>query len=290
MVATDRIVRTARLLVVETTTTSSAVGNNINVGNNWGGNRPGWGYNRPGWGYNRPGYGGNWGNHWHDHHVNWHHNNWYHGCWSGHWGNNWYAPLAWGAVGWGLGTLTTSWGYPYAYSYANPYYVSSSFATPVYDYSQPIVINDYSTSNVDYSTTDNSQTTEQTEVAPPEDTPEQQQAYELSNKALASFKAGNYSAASAQIQQAIAKVPNDPVLHELSALCMFAMQDYAPAAAVLNNLMAVAPGMDWTTLSSLYPSVDVYEKQLDALDSFCQSHPKDAGAHFRVGLSPTDLW
>ncbi len=38
--------------------------------------------------------------------------------------------------------------------------------------------------------------------------------------------------------------------------------------------------MDWTTLSGLYSSVDVYEKQLSELDEFCQSHPDDAAAHF----------
>ncbi len=78
----------------------------------------------------------------------------------------------------------------------------------------------------------------------------------------------------------MALTPNDPVVHELLALSLFATGDYAPAAAVLNNLLAVAPGMDWTTLSGLYSSVNVYEQQLDALDRFCQSHPQDGAPHF----------
>ncbi len=215
--------------------------------------------------------------------MHYHHHNWYHGCWSGHSGSNWYAPLAWGAVGWGLGALTTSWGYPYSYTYANPYYVPSTVVTtPVYDYSQPIVINDYSTSTEMPVQQSVAPTTVPESVPPPlpEEPPEVQQGYDQADQARASFRAGNFTGASAQIQQAIAKVPGDPVLHEFSALCMFAMQDYQSAAAVLNNLMATAPGMDWTTMSSLYPSVAVYEKQLDSLEAYCKSHPTDPASHF----------
>jgi tetratricopeptide (TPR) repeat protein len=107
-----------------------------------------------------------------------------------------------------------------------------------------------------------------------------QQGYKLADQARDTFRAGNFTAASAQIQQAIAKIPGDPVLHEFAALCLFAMKDYHSAAAVLNNLMAVAPGMDWTTMSSLYPSTNVYEQQLSDLDRFCQTHPDDSAAHF----------
>jgi tetratricopeptide (TPR) repeat protein len=172
-----------------------------------------------------------------------------------------------------LGTWSTGWGYPFGYSYSNPYYVSTT-TTPVYDYSQPIVVNDYSTVN---NTTDQSPTSQ---PLPRPETDEEQAAYALSDQALASFKAGNYTAASAQLEQAIAKLPNDPVLHEVLALTMFAMGNYGPAAAILNNLMAVAPGMDWTTLSGLYGNIDDYDRQLDALDNYCQSHPTDAASHF----------
>ncbi len=219
-----------------------------------------------------------------------HHHNWYHGCWSGHSHSNWYAPLAWGAVGWGLGSLTSSWGYPYSYSYVNPYYAPSAVATPVqYDYAQPIVINDYydaSGSNQSVTTqavppTEGALPAEEMPPPPPvEDSPQVQQGYKLLDEARTSFLAQNYTAASAQVQQAIAKVPGDPILHEFSALCMFTMKDYQTAAAVLNNLMSVAPGMDWTTLSSLYTDTSVYEQQLGSLQDFCNSHPNDAAAHF----------
>ena len=69
-------------------------------------------------------------------------------------------------------------------------------------------------------------------------------------------------------------------MHEVSALCLFALGDYTGAAAVLNNLLAVAPGMDWTTLSGLYGDVDQYTAQLRALEARCKQQPADAAAHF----------
>ena len=61
---------------------------------------------------------------------------------------------------------------------------------------------------------------------------------------------------------------------------MFATGDYTGAAAVLNNLLAVAPGMDWTTLSGLYGNVEEYTTQLRALEAHCKQKPDDAAAHF----------
>ena len=74
-------------------------------------------------------------------------------------------------------------------------------------------------------------------------------------------------------EQAIQSVPNDPVLHEFGALCLFAQRNYTRAAAVLNALLAIAPGMDWATMSSLYPNTDTYPAQLRALESHAKQNP-----------------
>jgi tetratricopeptide (TPR) repeat protein len=154
--------------------------------------------------------------------------------------------------------------------------------TPVYDYSQPIVVNDNSSVNYAYdqSSTATDQPQTNAPLPPPDETADEQAAYALMDRALASFKARNYTGASAQLEQAIAKLPNDPVLHEILALTEFAMAQYGPSAAILNNLLAVAPGMDWTSLSGLYGDLDDYQQQLDALDNYCSSHPTDAAGHF----------
>ena len=70
------------------------------------------------------------------------------------------------------------------------------------------------------------------------------------------------------------------MLHEFGALCLFAQGDYSRAAAVLNAVLAVAPGMDWTTMSSLYPNVDTYTQQLRKLEAFTNDKPTDAAARF----------
>jgi len=55
---------------------------------------------------------------------------------------------------------------------------------------------------------------------------------------------------------------------------------YPEAAATLNAVLAVAPGMDWTTLSGLYGSVDAYTDQLRKLEDFCRANPDNAASSF----------
>ena len=52
-----------------------------------------------------------------------------------------------------------------------------------------------------------------------------------------------------QVNQAIAKKPNDPVLHEFRALILFATKEYKASAAVVYAVLSMGPGWDWATLS-----------------------------------------
>ena len=263
------------------------IGNGNNIGNNWnnnnwnnnnwnnnniwlgGGNR--WRGNG-GWGF---GAGhGNWGNFWFDNCIHNHHHGWYHGAWCGNWGNNWYAPVVFGATAWGLAATLPSWGYNYAYPYSNPYYVAAESAP--YDYSQPIVINTYNTPTSDASA---DASPEQTTTATQETTATSE-GYKSFDAARDAFTKGDYSQALQFTEQAIGSIPNDPVLHEFGALCLFAQGNYSRAAAVLNAVLAVSPGMDWTTLSGLYPNVDTYTQQLRKLEAFTTDKPDDAAARF----------
>lgn len=239
--------------------------NNRPGGNYWGGGHHGGGY----WGGGDWGHG-HWSNDWHDYYVHHHHHGWYHGCWNGHWGSNWYVPLAVGATAWGVAAALPGWGYGYGYHYENPYYVAPVGVTqPAYDYSQPIAINTYETPSAEGGAVE-----EQRAPQPPP------AAYTTFDEARAAFKRGDYRRAAQLVERAIQSAPNDSVLHEFDALCWFAMKDYQRAAAILNSLLAVAPGMDWTTMSSLYPDVDVYTQQLRALESHCTQKPDDAAARF----------
>ncbi len=70
------------------------------------------------------------------------------------------------------------------------------------------------------------------------------------------------------------------MIHEVRALTLFALGRYDEAAAILNSLLASAPGMDWTTVSGLYGNIDSYTQQLRRLEAFCDSNPRSSSAHF----------
>ncbi len=213
---------------------------------------------------------GGWAGNWHNNCINPGYG-WYNGCWNGgYWGSNWYSPLAWGAVGWGLSSLTSGWGY--GSGYYNPYYSEPVATTTVpYDYSQPVVVENYVASAADSSAVPS------TAIAAPSDS---DQATKLFDEGLAQFKSGDYSGALTRFDAALKKLPGDPVVHEVRALTLFALGQYKPAAAALNSFLSSAPGMDWTTMSSLYGNVDDYQAQLRKLEQYCTANPKDASSHF----------
>ena len=63
-------------------------------------------------------------------------------------------------------------------------------------------------------------------------------------------------------------MPNDTVLHEFRGLVLFALGRYKEAAAADYAVLSAGPGWDWTTLSGLYPNVEVYTEQLRALEQY----------------------
>jgi Flp pilus assembly protein TadD len=258
---------------------------NVNVGG-WQ-NGGGWGY--PGW--NGGGYGGHWSNNWNNGYVNPHYGGWYNSCWSGNWGGGygggWWAPFALGATTWGLASTVSNWGLGYGWmgygagGYVNPYYSSipaTVVASSPYDYSQPVVVNNYVTNDGDLTNSSDAQggvggTSSASATA-------SSASDQVVDDALAAFKGGDYAAALAGFDKALKLAPSDSVIHEVRALALFALGRYPEAAATLNSVLAVAPGMDWTTISNVYGSVDAYTQHLRKLEDFCKSHPGDAAAHF----------
>jgi tetratricopeptide (TPR) repeat protein len=242
--------------------------NNINVGGGWG--LPGYG---GGWGY------GGWANHWNSGYINPHYGSWYNGCWGGNWGSNggWWAPFAVGAATWGLASTLGSWGYGYGGGgYVNPYYSSipaAVVAASPYDYSQPVVVNNYYPSN------DDAAAATATAEAPAQE-PVASEADKAFDAALTAFKNGAYAMALGGCDKALKLSPKDSVIHEVRALALFALGRYPEAAATLNAVLAVAPGMDWTTMSGLYGSVDDYTTQLRSLETFCRANPDNAAGYF----------
>jgi uncharacterized protein (TIGR03066 family) len=161
---------------------------------------------------------------------------------------------------WAAGSLFYDTGY---YGYENPYYVPAATTTvveyPVYDYSQPIV----------------------TTTAPPDmSAPAAVTAISESEQARDAFYKGDYNRALTALDAALAKTPDDVVLHEFRALALFAMQRYKEAAGTLYAVLSVGPGWDWTTMSGLYENVDTYTQQLRNLESYVKKNPNDPDGHF----------
>ena len=108
--------------------------------------------------------------------------------------------------------------------------------------------------------------------------------YQAFDRGRDAFKAGDYAAALDLTDEALKGVPGDPLVHEFKALVLFARGEDPRAAAELHDVLAVRPGMDWTTMSGLYPDVATYTGQLRALEDRCRQDPKAAGAPLRPGL------
>jgi hypothetical protein len=255
---------------------------NINTGNigrgninGWGGRPGGWGYH-PGYGY-RPGY---WGNH----------GNWYNGYWGWHRPvvNNFYGGWGMGGFGWGMGTglllgglggwamgsSLCNWGYM---PYSNPYYVPTNTVVV----SQPVYVDGaseptYSDVNFNYAQPIDTE-------APAPDQSVSDAALNTFDQARQSFMSGQYQEALTGVEQALAKLPNDAVLHEFRALTLFALGRYADAAATLYPVLSIQPGMDWTSLSGLYPDVNVFTNQLRSLEAQRDAKPDDPSIRFLLG-------
>ena len=56
--------------------------------------------------------------------------------------------------------------------------------------------------------------------------------------------------------------------------------EYQEAAATLYSVLAVGPGWDWTTLSSLYADPNVYTKQLRAAEAELKKRPEGTDINF----------
>jgi tetratricopeptide (TPR) repeat protein len=183
--------------------------------------------------------------------------------------------------------VTSAWA---GADYHNPYYempvATSTVAAPAYnyDYSQPVIVQDYSQQQV-YNEQDVALESP-TNAAPPlaqassSATRKAERALEKFDWGLAAFKRGKYERAVERFNEALRLTADDPMIHEVRALALFALGDYNSAAAALNALLAIAPGMDWTTLSGLYGNVDDYTEQLRRLEAQCEANPRDAAAQF----------
>jgi tetratricopeptide (TPR) repeat protein len=210
---------------------------------------------------------------WYDDYYGYH-DDWYHGAWSDHWGDHWdhmwddhTAAMVLGTTMWGLNRMGYWFG---TESYVNPYYTEPLVVEgTTIDYSQPLVAAP--------PTVIVQQTAPGAAELPPGVSTQGLQEFDT---ARAAFYAGEYQKALAETNKALASMPSDAMMHQFRALVLFALGKYHEAAATLHPVLSVGPGWDWTTQSSLYPSVDTYTQQLRALEEYVKNHEKEADACF----------
>ena len=201
------------------------------------------------------------------------HDNW-HNDFGDYWDHMWeYHPVgaALGITAWGVNRL--SYWFGYGGGYYNPYYSDGGGGGGSYDYSQPLETYEQATAPAETAAQPATPTDSASQPAP-------NPVNDLFNAAQTAFYSGDYAGALKSANDAIALARNDAVLHEFRSLVLFAQGKYQDSAAAIHSVLAVGPGWDWTTLISLYPSVDVYTQQLRKLEELVKSSPDDASLHF----------
>jgi tetratricopeptide (TPR) repeat protein len=237
----------------------------------WNQTREDWQQRRDGvredWQNHRDGVRDDWQN-WFDDHY-WFHGGWYWGHAPGYWGrwdylwDNYPVAAAVGLTWWGANTL----GYQYGTSeYYNPYYSDGNTV----NYTEPVI-----------SAPAELPADGKAPTSLPPGVP--QEAVSKFEEARAAFLGGKYDEALKLTDQAVAKMPRDAVLHEFRSLVLFALKRYPESAAAIHAVLAVGPGWDWKTLSSLYADADTYTAQLRALENYRDTNPKSGDARFLTG-------
>lgn len=210
----------------------------------------------------------NYVNHWHNYtpsFYRWYYRPypWYHGCWHWHWSSDR------GVVPWYVySSLAFRYGY---WTFVNPFWVTPAVQPVAYlNYSQPVTV------VAPQWVTDE----ELSESAAPLERAVNEQAMAQLEAARTAFRHRNYREAQRLVEAALAAAPEEAVLHEFRALVLFALGQYGEAAAALYSLLAVHPGWNWTTLSSMYGDIGDYQRQIQALNAARQAQPDAANLQF----------
>lgn len=176
-----------------------------------------------------------------------------------------------GVTRWGLNRIAGWYGYS---DYGNPYYDGGGGGYS--DYSEPVCMD--ASQAAAYAAYDPNAA-----GAAPLPPGVSQESLDKFDQARGAFYNGQYAEALKIIDEALTKMPNDAVMHEFRALCLFALQRYKDSASVMNAVLAVGPGWDWTTLSGMYADPENYTTQLRALEAYVGKNPNLAEGHFLVG-------
>lgn len=225
-----------------------------------------------------PHYGGYSGGYYGGHYGGYGHGHGYHD-WSHYFGPSWGIGIGtgWpGYGGWGYG----GWGNSYPYSRYHYCYPSSD--SYYYSY-QPS----------DYASATAASTAEvvpapdanvlQTSAVDDADQDTSSEALKYYSDARSYFAQGDYRSALRMAGHAAVEAPQNPKVHELISLALFATGNYRAAASEAHAAMAAGPLANWDALYAYYNDADKYTKHLRALEKATTDNPKSAAEHFLLG-------
>ncbi len=220
-------------------------------------------------------------------------NYWHHGYWGGGlWGwGRWGGAMGIGSFGrWSFGPVYYSSGYgtfrnPFVEGQTTPARAFLDYAKPIEDVPDdevPLVGSTDPAANEKSDGSGDEESFEEIEKYLVK-TPEVKAGLKAFDAACEAFKKKDYELALAKSNEALEQLPVDSALHEFRALVLFAQENYRQAAATLYAVLAVSPGWDWTTLSSLYADQEEFARQLRKLEAAHKEDPNSTALTFLRG-------
>ncbi len=256
-----------------------------------------WSHNGSGQGPGQHNWSGQNANSWH-HNNNWNnnwnqgHHDWDHHFYAGY-GRSWYGGWGWG---WGYPFgVSLWWGYPYWGGYWGDYLCPYGAYYPTYypAYGTAYLASDYGYNYGDTGVYAADPNGPYTVASPPDATAQEEtpadvqqadnEALQYYNEARAAFEQGNYREALRLAGHSGVEAPQNPKVHELTALALFASGDYKGAATEAHAALAFGSPSSWAELYGYYNDNDRYTEQLRKLEKTVATVPNSAPAHFLLG-------
>jgi tetratricopeptide (TPR) repeat protein len=109
------------------------------------------------------------------------------------------------------------------------------------------------------------------------------EALQYYNEGRAAFEQGSYRDALRLAGHSGIDSPQNPKVHELASLALFATGDYRGAATEAHAALAFGTPSNWNDLYGYYNNVDTYTDQLRKLEKSVATTPTSGPAQFLLG-------
>jgi tetratricopeptide (TPR) repeat protein len=172
--------------------------------------------------------------------------------------------------------------YPYYYGSAYPYYSNGyPISDYVYDYGST---GQYGVNSPIDPNAVSAQPAPGNQMQPPADVEQAGvEGLQYYNEARAAFEQGSYRDALRLAGHSGLDSPQNPKVHELASLALFASGDYRSAATEAHAALAFGTPSSWADLYGYYNDVDKYTDQLRKLEKTVSTTPNSAPAQFLLG-------